>query len=43
MPWYIKRNQVDWRYEQKGFYNALYAWALTDLAVAVAMMPFWFS
>lgn len=43
MPWYAKRNQVDWRYEQKGFYNALYAWALTDVAVAVAMMPIWYS
>jgi len=38
-PWYAKHNQVDTNYEQRGFYKALYAWAVTDIAVAVAMIP----
>ena len=39
-PWYILRQRTDVAYEQRGFYHALYAWALTDMAVVVAMMPF---
>jgi 4-hydroxybenzoate polyprenyltransferase len=39
IPWYVRRHQVSERYEQRGFYLALYAWAVTDIAVAVAMMP----
>lgn len=39
IPWYLCRQQADVAYEQRGFYSALYAWALTDIAVAVAMMP----
>jgi lycopene elongase/hydratase (dihydrobisanhydrobacterioruberin-forming) len=40
VPWYFKYRNVDVKYEKRGFYLALYAWALTDIAVAVAMMPF---
>jgi 4-hydroxybenzoate polyprenyltransferase len=39
IPWCIKYRDVDVRYEKRGFYLALYAWALTDIAVAVAMIP----
>ena len=39
IPWYLRRQQADVAYEQRGFYRALYAWALTDVAVVVAMMP----
>jgi len=39
IPWYLHWQQVDVAYEQRGFYRALYAWALTDVAVVVAMMP----
>ena len=39
-PWDLLRQQTDVAYEQRGFYHALYAWALTDMAVVVAMMPF---
>ena len=40
IPWLIKHAEVDEKYEQKGFYKALYAWAATDVAVAIAMVPF---
>ena len=36
-PWYQRYQQVDMHYEQRGFYKSLYAWALTDIAVALAM------
>ncbi len=39
IPWYLRHQRVDVVYEQRGFYRALYAWALTDIAVAVAMIP----
>jgi len=39
VPWYLRRRQVGVAYEQRGFYLALYAWAITDLAVVVAMAP----
>ena len=39
IPWYLRQQQVDIAYEQRSFYRALYAWALTDIAVLVAMMP----
>ncbi len=39
IPWYARRAQVDTGYEKRGFYLGLYAWALTDVFVAVAMMP----
>jgi len=39
IPWYLRRQQADVAYEQRGFYRALYAWALTDIAALVAMMP----
>jgi 4-hydroxybenzoate polyprenyltransferase len=39
IPWYLRHQRAGVTYEQRGFYNALYAWALTDIAVAVAMMP----
>jgi 4-hydroxybenzoate polyprenyltransferase len=39
IPWYRRYQQVDVAYEQRSFYRALYAWALTDIAVLVAMMP----
>jgi len=39
IPWYRRWQRSDVAYEQRGFYRALYAWALTDVAVVVAMMP----
>jgi 4-hydroxybenzoate polyprenyltransferase len=39
IPWYLCHRQADVVYEKRGFYHALYAWALTDIAVVVAMMP----
>jgi 4-hydroxybenzoate polyprenyltransferase len=39
IPWYLRHRQADVTYEKQGFYRALYAWALTDIAVVVAMMP----
>ena len=39
IPWYMKYKEVDVLYEQRGFYKALYAWAVTDIAVAIAMIP----
>ncbi|MBI9045665.1 MAG: UbiA prenyltransferase family protein [Anaerolineaceae bacterium] len=39
IPWYRKFDQVDEKYEKKGFYKATYAWALTDLAIVLALMP----
>jgi 4-hydroxybenzoate polyprenyltransferase len=36
--WYRHFRQVDMHYEQRGFYNALYAWALTDIMVVIAMI-----
>jgi 4-hydroxybenzoate polyprenyltransferase len=38
-PWYKNYQAVDIKFEKRGFYLALYAWALTDIAVAVAMLP----
>ncbi len=38
IPWYLRRQRADVAYEQRGFYHALYAWALTDVAVVVAVM-----
>jgi 4-hydroxybenzoate polyprenyltransferase len=39
VPWYLRHRQADVIYEKQGFYRALYAWALTDIAVVVAMIP----
>jgi len=39
IPWYFRRQRADVAYEKRGFYHALYAWALTDVAALVAMMP----
>jgi 4-hydroxybenzoate polyprenyltransferase len=39
IPWYVHYRGVDVNYEKRGFYRALYAWALTDILVVVAMMP----
>jgi 4-hydroxybenzoate polyprenyltransferase len=39
IPWYIHYRGADVNYEKRGFYRALYAWALTDILVAVVMMP----
>jgi hypothetical protein len=39
IPWCLEWRTVNRRYEQRGFYRALYAWALTDIAVAIALMP----
>ncbi len=42
VPWHLRCQRVDAAYEQRGFYLALYAWALTDVAVVVAMLPIQF-
>ncbi|MCD4672005.1 MAG: UbiA family prenyltransferase [Anaerolineaceae bacterium] len=39
LPWLRNFNRVDTRYEKRRFYLALYAWAVTDLAVAIAFLP----
>ncbi len=39
LPWYRRYAQASVDYEQRGFYRALYAWAFTDIAVLMAMMP----
>jgi 4-hydroxybenzoate polyprenyltransferase len=39
IPWYRRHKEVDEIYEQRGFYNALWAWAITDLAIVFAMAP----
>jgi len=39
IPWCLKWRTVSPNYEQRGFYLALYAWALTDIATAIAFMP----
>lgn len=39
VPWYRNYRSVDVEYEKRGFYLGLYAWAVTDIAVAVAMLP----
>ena len=39
VPWCLKWRTVDQSYEQRGFYLALYAWAVTDIATAIAFMP----
>jgi lycopene elongase/hydratase (dihydrobisanhydrobacterioruberin-forming) len=39
VPWYRLRDKVDEGYEQRGFYNALKATAVTDLAILAAFMP----
>jgi len=40
IPWILHYHKVDTRYEQRRFYHALTAWAITDLAVVVSMIPF---
>jgi len=39
IPWYRRHSRASVDDEQRGFYHALYAWALTDVAVLMAMMP----
>ncbi len=39
LPWLRNHNNVDMKYEKRHFYLALYAWAVTDLAVAIAFLP----
>ena len=39
LPWLRNHNHVDTHYEKRHFYLALYAWAVTDLAVAIAFLP----
>lgn len=40
LPWYMRHQEVDAAYEQRGFYHALWAWAVTDLGIVIAMAPF---
>jgi hypothetical protein len=39
VPWYRNWSTVGVGYEQRGFYRALYAWALTDVATLIALVP----
>jgi len=39
VPWYRSWSIVSVGYEQRGFYRALYAWALTDVAALIALVP----
>jgi 4-hydroxybenzoate polyprenyltransferase len=39
LPWYHRHQEVDVVYEQRGFYKALWVWAVTDLAIVLAMAP----
>jgi 4-hydroxybenzoate polyprenyltransferase len=39
VPWIIHHDRVDTAYEQRGFYRALWVWAVTDVSVVLAMAP----
>ncbi|NPV87040.1 MAG: UbiA family prenyltransferase [Anaerolineae bacterium] len=39
LPWYRRRAQADVAYDQRRFYHALAAGAVTDLAIILAMLP----
>lgn len=39
LPWLRNHDRVDTQYEKRQFYLALYAWAITDLTVAIAFLP----
>ena len=39
LPWYLRHNEAGVAYEQRGFYKALWVWAVTDLAIVLAMAP----
>ncbi len=39
LPWYRRRDEVDEAYEQRGFYHALWVWAVTDLSIVLALAP----
>ena len=39
LPWLRNHDRVDMQYEKRHFYLALYAWAVTDLAVAISFLP----
>jgi 4-hydroxybenzoate polyprenyltransferase len=39
VPWAVRHNRVDVAYEQRGFYHALWVWAITDVSVVLAMAP----
>ena len=39
LPWYRRYDEVDMAYEQRGFYRALWVWAVTDLGVVLGMSP----
>lgn len=39
LPWYRHHDEVDTAYEQRGFYRALWVWAITDLGIVLAMSP----
>ena len=39
IPWLRRSETADTPSEQRGFYQALWVWAITDLAAVVAMLP----
>jgi 4-hydroxybenzoate polyprenyltransferase len=39
IPWLRRSETADTPSEQRGFYRALWIWAITDLAVVIAMFP----
>jgi len=39
IPWLRRSETADTPSEQRGFYQALWIWAITDLAVVIAMFP----
>jgi 4-hydroxybenzoate polyprenyltransferase len=39
IPWLRNHDRVDMAYEKRRFYLALSAWAITDVAVATALLP----
>lgn len=39
LPWYRRYREVNMAYEQRGFYLALWVWAITDLGIVLAMAP----
>jgi 1,4-dihydroxy-2-naphthoate octaprenyltransferase len=39
VPWVLRWKRADLRYEQLGMYRALWAWAVTDIGVVIAMLP----
>jgi 4-hydroxybenzoate polyprenyltransferase len=43
IDWYKKYAEADIAYEKRGFYKALWIWAVTDISIVLAMAPYLLS